>query len=70
MQGRCELGVSFFRGLCGAYVGFSLRLWLLKQRGIRRSSCTRVTMFTALTIRQFKRERISVAFLRASQRAF
>ena len=70
MQGHGELGEILFRGSRAAHVGFSLCLWLVRRPGIRRSARTSVTVFTALTIRLFKVENISVAFVRVSQRAF
>ena len=70
MQGRRELGEKVFRVLRAANVGFSLRLWLVRRREIRRYAPTCNTVVTAFTIPLFKVEIFFITFLRGSLRFF
>ena len=68
-RGRGEPRKCFeFYALLGTC--FSLRLWLVRQRGGQCYAPRSVTVLTALTVHLFKVEKLSVAFLRVSQRAF
>ena len=49
---------------------FSSRLWRVRRQEVRCCAPTCVTVLTALTIHLFNVEKIFVAFLRVSQRAF
>ena len=49
---------------------FSSRLWRVRRREVRCYAPTCVTVLTAFTIHLFNVEKIFVAFLRVSQRAF
>ena len=69
MQGRNVLQ-NIFEFYALLATSFSLTIWHAQQRRAPRYAREFIKVLTALTIHLFKDEKIFVAFLRLSQRAF